>query len=363
MTPEHLAERGSVPFRMWRRLFLRAARGLNDSSRWYSTYQMRPKAASDFGVKPEAALDIPSMGIAMQGPIFEPHDFSLETMRLYRQAMPDAVLVLATWTGTDEALLAPFRAIGVEIVLCDRPDDVGLWNINLQITSARAAVKKAAELGAEWIMKARTDQRIYSERFASYLVSLARQFPPVSGFDQRHRIIGVGHGSLKFAPYHVTDQTVFGHRDDMLRYWDIENRSSAPPAHWPTEVPRIYAEIPIGEQCRLGAAETYFASQFLESLGRPLEWTIRDTWKAYRDHFIFVDYASVDFFWGKVSGSNNRELALEYGTLNNRREMSFPEWFLLFTGTLPLEAADAYEDVLNTCFTQPVPNSGGTGGS
>ena len=328
---------------------------LNEKSDYYTTYRRRPKSAEGVGTWTERELQTDNAAVVMQGPPYEPDDFTLETLKLYARHMPNARLILSTWRDTSPAILDPIRRLGVDVVLNDKPDTPGLFNINMQLVTAAAGVRRAVEQGAEWILKTRTDQRLYQESFMSMLVSMAKTFPVASSYEQRFRIIGVGQGSLKYAPYHVTDQTLLGHAEDMLKYWDVPLKLDDPPAHWPEDLGEVFHQVPVGELCRLGAAESRLAAGFLERLGRPLTWTLVDHWKALRDHFCFVDHGMVDLYWVKAQTYTlGVAHARELEETTNRKEVGFGEWMLLYSGQLPPEAATRYEDALQRCFVERI---------
>lgn len=337
-----------------RRLMNSVIDWLNQRSDTYTTYRERPKFAADVRTQRDRPMNVEKMAIVMQGPLPVPDNFTYETFAIYRRHMPDVQLILSTWADTPEEHLAPLRDLGVELVLCDKPDVPGLFNINMQLVSASAGIRKAADDGAVWVMKTRVDQRLYSPNVMAELAAMAKTLPATGGFDQQYRIFGVGCGSLKYAPYHVTDQTVFGHADDMVKYWTPPPRVGEAPAHFPKTLHEIYHQIPIGEQCRETAPESYIASQYLSRIGRNLEWTIQDTWAAYRDCFCFVDYQSTDFFWQKVQTANRLELMHAYDMVWTRDEMTFAHWVLLYSGVLKPAAAERYEGALDQLFMSEI---------
>lgn len=336
------------------RLLDSAVRWLNSNSDQYTTYRQRPKYADTVGTLGDEPMDVGPMAIVMQGPLPVPDNFTYETFAIYRRHMPDVRLILSTWADIPEEHLAPLRDLGVEIVLNDQPDDPGLFNINMQLVSAGAGVRKAVEDGAEWVLKTRVDQRLYNPNVMAELATMAKAFPATGGFAQKYRIFGIGYGSLKYAPYHVTDQTVFGHAEDMLTYWTPPLRHDKAPAHFPATAHDIYNQVPIGEEVRFAAPETYLATQFLTRIGRDLDWTIKDTWAAYRDCFCFVDYQSTDFFWQKTQLWTRLELLHRYDVIWTRHEMTFAHWMLLYVGTLEPEAAARYEIALDQLFMSPI---------
>ncbi len=338
-----------------------AQRALDSSIRWlnkrsdqYTTYRQRPKFADAIGTRGDRPLDVEPMAIVMQGPLPVPDNFTYETFAIYRRHMPDVRLILSTWADTPEEHLDPLRNLGVEVVLCEKPDVAGLFNINMQLASAGAGIKKAVEGGAVWVLKTRVDQRLYNPNVMAELAAMAKAFPASGGFEQKYRIFGIGYGSLKYAPYHVTDQTVFGHAEDMLKYWTPPLRQDQAPSHFPLSSHDIYTQVPIGEEVRFAAPESYIATQYLTRIGRDLDWTIQDSWAAFRDCFCFVDYQSTDFFWQKTQTWTRLELLHRYDVIWTRHEMTFGHWMLLYSGMLSPEAAERYEGALDQLFMSPI---------
>ncbi len=328
---------------------------LNTGSSDYYTFNARPKFASDVGLWSDAELAVNGFAIVMQGPVYEKYDFSLETLRIYRRLMPSATLIVSTWEDTPESQLAPIRREGVEIVLSSAPLYPGILNINMQLESARAGIRHAISAGASWVVKTRTDQRMFAPNLPAYLVALAKAFPVKGTWPQRYRIFGLGMGTLKYGLYHLTDQTVFGCADDMLRYWSPPYREDQPRADWPTDPEERFVSVPVVEHYRLIAPESYFASQYLTSIGRSLEWTISDSWAAFRDHFGVVDFSSTDFYWIKNQLFSLREDDRRYFSIDNRLTLDFKEWLLLYSGALSPDAAKHATPSLRGCFYDDVP--------
>ncbi|MFV0245145.1 MAG: WavE lipopolysaccharide synthesis family protein [Qingshengfaniella sp.] len=330
----------------------------------FVTSRARPKAADQLGTGPANSplstapvLRCEPMAIFMQGPIAEEYDFTAETLKIYAAAMPGCRLILSTWRDTPAEHLDKITRLGVEVVLSDKPANPGLANVNMQITTAAAGIKRAVEKGATWVLKTRTDQRLYQPEVMGGLAALAKSLPPSgqAAATQKHRIFGIGQGSLKFGLYHLSDQTIFGHADDMLAYWTPPLKDENPPSHWPEDRGKIYLEVPIGDQCRYGAPECYLASRFLMHQGRQVDWTLADSWAAFRDHFGTVDYGSTDFYWVKGQSITLWENTTTYRKISNRKEMTFLDWMQIYAGHLRPEDANAYEAVLQENFQPFVP--------
>lgn len=322
----------------------------------FLTIRSRPKRSDEIGFSAissprystQPVLRQDKSAIVIQGPIWTGDDFTANTVRLYRDAMPNCAIILSTWKDTPHTQLSPLAELGIDIVLSEKPDQPGPFNVNLQITSASAGMKRAKSLGAEWVLKTRTDQRIHHPTFMSGLISLAQLLPPSGQAiqTQKHRIFGVGQGNLKFVPYHLGDQSVFGHVDDMITYWSPPYREGPLPEGFPSDSQSMFLELPIGDLCRHATPETYFASRFLESQGRHLEWTIADSWAAFRDHFGIVDQWSTDFYWVKYQSLTMRDGYGSYAKLTNAKELTFLEWAEIRSGALLPEAAEPYESML-----------------
>ena len=331
----------------------------------FLTFKARPKFVDMMGVGPFKSPRLftgtseksEPTAIVLQGPIAHEEDFTAETCRIYAETMPDCQLILSTWKDTPEEELDVIRRLGVDVVVCEKPTLPGLFNVNMQIASAAAGVKHAVDCGAQWVLKSRTDHRLYFPESLTSLVAMAKSLPPTGDAAalQRYRIFGIGLGNLKFGPYHVTDQTVFGHADDMLAYWKPALREDSGLSHWPKDITRIYMEVPLGELCRYGTPECYLASRFLEHLGRPVEWTLADSWAAFRDHFGCVDHSMVDLYWHKSQSRTLLEDATLYGSITNRKELTFLDWMQIHSGQLRPEDAVDYEHVLEEPFTPLVP--------
>lgn len=340
--------------RIFDRISRKAVEWQNDRGQSFLTLHSRPRYAAEVGTFPEPGIAPPRVAVVMQGPPYAGHDFTLETLRLYVRQMPGTHLILSTWQDTDPGLLAQARDLGVTVLLNEKPAYAGLFNVNMQIVTAAAGVRRAVADGAEWIVKTRTDQRLHAPDILSFLVSLAQTFPVAGGTAQQFRILGLGLGTLKYAPYHVTDQTLFGSASDMLAYWTPALRENEAREGWPTNSREIFTSLSAAEICRHAAPESYLASQFLERMGRRLDWTIADSWAAYRDCFCFVDPSTSDLYWVKTQTYSQREHAISYQALTNRTEMGFRDWLLLHSGAFGPRDAGRYEDALLTRFGSPV---------
>jgi hypothetical protein len=94
--------------------------------------------------------------------------------------------------------------------------------------------------------------------------------------------------------YGLSDMLMYGHIDDMLLFWNISldtrkfnsndknlaNSSLRNFAHW-----RI--------------CEVFLTTEFLNKVGQKLQWTLKDSWEMFANHFCIIDKESLDLYWGK----------------------------------------------------------------
>jgi hypothetical protein len=338
---ESLAAR-TVPAWVWEKWYRFGMRVANRCGDRFVTHHTRPKFARDVGTWSDPVVAAEPFAVVMQGPVAA-DGFTLETLRTYARLMPHARRILSTWDDADPKLLDPIRGAGVEVVLSPKPPDPGTLNVNLQIVSAGAGVRRAVECGAEWVLKTRTDQRLYAPNVPEFLVSLARAFPVAPGFQQRYRVIGLGKGSQKFLPYCLSDQTVFGHAGDMLLFWTPHPRSDSHPPGYRD----VYRDI-----CRYHAPEAYLTSQFLRRLGRAIDWSLRDSWAAFADHFCVADVGTTDLFWPKYARAS--EYDRRYDAIESNQELDFREWLILYTARANKQWHTEYDRVMELSHRVPL---------
>lgn len=304
--------------KVWGKLGRLAQRVLNRRGPAFVSVHARPKHAAGVGTWPDPLVVRPRVAVVVQGPLVVDDDFTLETVRLYRRLFAPHPVIVSTWEGEPAPLVRAVRLAGAEVVQGPRPDDPGPLNVNLQLASTRTGIAKAREVGAEYVLKTRTDQRIYAPNVAEFLVNLVHAFPVAPGFRQRHRVVSCGRSSQKFGLYHVSDQLLFGHVDDITLYFAAPPRASGLPAGFRDVVRDI---------CRHKSPESYLASTFLAAVGRPVGWTLADSWDAIADHFCIADSAAIDVYWPKYGPHVEHDT--RYGTVTSSELLDFREWLAL----------------------------------
>ncbi|MDV6032671.1 MAG: hypothetical protein F9B45_21815 [Phycisphaera sp. RhM] len=272
--------------------------------------------------RPPAVSDGEKTGIVMQGPVIDEDELTLGTLRLYRQTMPAAVPILSTWRGLSDENRDRIEALGVNIVESDPPKCRGPQNLNLQIASTAQGMRYAQSLGCTHVLKTRTDTRVHASDADQFCRGLLMQFPIAEDAGQVERIAVLDFATRLFMPYHPSDIMMFGHIDDMLRYWN----------------PELYGEkVTSGHETQFGRLvrqplpEMMLCKRFLRSTGTTLLGTVAHWWQILAQRFVVVDRTSMDHFWIKEYGSGYHPNQAQWDR-TNMAICHFPQWLQMHLG-------------------------------
>lgn len=288
----------------------------------FITTHARPMRSIDIGTWSDKLQTNPKVAIVLQGNLVQDENFTLETIRMYKKHFANTILIVSTHTDADVTLIQQLRDEGAITTQCERPSGRGLGNVNLQVVTAIAGIKLAKELGAEYVYKTRTDQRMYAVNIHEFFLNLLHTFPVVAGYTQKYRIIASGFLSLKYVPYLITDMFQFGHIDDMLAFWDapVDTRTAV-----------VKPVLTVADAIEARIAESYLVTEYLKRLGRNTSGTIADSWQVYADHFCIVDRETLDLFWYKYDFYHEYQKK-DYAGVSNSQLLNFAEWFNLYSG-------------------------------
>ena len=290
---------------------------------YFLTFHLRPKKAERINIVSDKLILYPKTAMVVQGPIVYNQDFTLETLKIYKKYFPQAIIILSTWDYEDREYIDKIKNEGIEIILNKPPVAKGTCNINFQIVSSISGIKKAKELGVEYVLKTRTDQRIYNPNSLEFLFNVIEKFLPTGSFKQSRRIISVSLNSFKYRMYGLSDMNLFGQIDDMINYWDVKLDENG----------KGFADL------KIGVSELYLSTRFLKKVGREIKWTLEDSWQAFADNFCVVDASSLDLYWYKYARMKEYKY-LKYAEMKNDQEMTFLEWFNLYSNLQNKEKVD-----------------------
>lgn len=287
----------------------------------FFTYHLRPKYAKNFNLWSDKIKNESKTAIIIQGPIVKDYDFTLETIKIYKKLFQEQIIILSIWEDEDMGEIAKIKQEGVEVILNKRPAFYGQQNINLQIVSSFAGAKRAKDLGAEYAIKTRTDQRIYAPNSLDFLRNILEVFPLRGDSVQKKRIVGVSLNSYKYRPYGLSDMTIYGQIDDFILYWSIKLDGRI----FPNET-LIHT---MGEFANARICEAYLVTEFVKKLGHTPKTTIADSWDVFAKYFCVVDQISLDLYWYKYTRHIEHK-TLEYKSILSSQTMTFSEWLNLY---------------------------------
>lgn len=286
------------------------------SSKYFFSVIKREKYSYHINAHPDVGTFNHKVSIVMQGPIIEKKEFTFETLKLYRKRYPNVKLILSTWDNYDKSLISKFTEIGVEVILNSMPDYFGISNINLQIKSTKAGIFRAKELGFEYCLKTRTDQRIYKHDFILFFMSILSSFK-IDHKYLKERLITMSMNTFKYRLYGITDMLMFGNIDDMILYWDVkfDNR----------KFNEVDQGISVYDFSKARLCEVYFSTEFLKKIKFKIDFTIKNYWKSVANFFFVVDTLSIDIFWFKYNRLNERRKYQNEKRKSNE-EFYFSDW-------------------------------------
>lgn len=284
----------------------------------FFTMHLRPKRAD--GISLFIPENYSNVGIVIQGPLNHKDNFTLETVRLYKKYYPQTPIIVSTWDSEREEDL---KRIQCECELCVSHFDKEEGNY--QRTTSLAGIARARELGCEYIMKTRTDQRLYASQILSFLIKLIGDFPVKLNCAAKGRLVACELSTFSNRQYNISDMFIFGKSDDVLRYFSCpldrrgDNGYDKLVFHDFLQFQADYSKLRIGE--------IWFASHYIESLGFELKWTFDDSDYYRNELFIIVDNAMLELYWPKY-GSVNEHRWKTYTKQDSYHPVTFKEWYM-----------------------------------
>lgn len=280
----------------------------------FCTYKLRPKNADAVVTSDIKSLtNYSEFAIVLQGLIETRNDFTFQSVLYYQKLYPGAYIIVSSWDYTDEKLVERFKAIGCDVVLSKDIPICGTGNVNYQICTSLAGIRRAKELGATYVLKNRSDLRLYKDGTLNYMKGLLVNYPVKNNniYGLKGRIITQGgNPGQMFIPYWLQDFMYFGYTDDLLNLFDIEFSKQA--IHSTPKYLREKYEIVTGDTLREEQTpEIYIVKSFLEKY-ECLPYSVSHFWQLVKEIFLFVDPDTVGSFWGKYDIFNMGWFQCEY---------------------------------------------------
>ena len=171
------------------------------------------------------SYDIDDTAIVIQGPLEYKDNYTLSTVRLYREWYPNVPIIISTWKNeVTDAFRDSCKQYSVIILENNFPKESGVSHVNYQIESSLKGIGYVKNhTSSKYVLKCRTDQRINRTDFLIYLRNLLNTFPP-NGNKLNERIILFG--TDKWIPFYSCDFFYFGTVEDVRKIFDIPLQSN-----------------------------------------------------------------------------------------------------------------------------------------
>lgn len=167
--------------------------------------------------------------------------------------------------------------------------------------------RRAKELGAKYVLKNRSDLRIYKEFSFEYLKSLLDAYPVLgTKVPLKGRIVTfVGATGQLFLPYWLQDFLYFGHTDDIINLFSIE-QNECDIANAPAYFKREYKYCTGEDMCREVVPEIYITKMFLSKY-MDIDDSVKGFWDSIKNYFMIVDWDDLSAVLFKYDSYNRND--------------------------------------------------------
>ncbi len=262
-----------------------------------------------------------NFAILLQGPFISKNDFTIETLKLYRYLYPNIIIVFSTWGGSvtkhkDKILL---ERLNISILENEYPQNSGVSNVNYQIQTTLEGLKYLKRLGVKYVLKSRSDQRIYNSfDFLTYMRLLQKAYPISDKTIQNRLVICSLNGFIERL-YGVSDMFMFGEIEDMFVYWEVPFDNS-------TYKDMKYIDPKYFIKNFL--AEGYFLKYFFTKVNFKAIWTVSDSMRFLNDYFVIIDKEQLNIFWYKYNRFFESINIYSKKDFEHRKRFTFAIWLL-----------------------------------
>jgi hypothetical protein len=174
----------------------------------------------------QGAVERNNISFVFQGPVGHRGGNLASNIINTKNVFPDAEFILSTWQGADETVFDQFD----KVILNKDPGTVFIEpvtgypnNILRQVVSTVSGLKAASR---KYAVKIRTDFSIANHRFLENWSSFSPANPEAMIFSKPVAILSLGCNdpTRRNDLFHCSDFFYFGLLEDLLLYWDVEER-------------------------------------------------------------------------------------------------------------------------------------------
>lgn len=295
------------------------------SKKSFLTYHIRPKKTDnliDDSIRIKNRLG--KVGIVIQGPLKLEDNFTYETIKYYKKIYKDCEIILSTWNDENKEEIEKIKKLGVNVIENEKPQHGGYANLNYQIVSTRNGIKFAIAKECQYILKTRTDVRIYEAEIDKFLISLLEIFPTKNKF-QNKRVITI---DINMNQYYLcmSDIFQFGTTEEMDKVWDIPLYSEEITIK---KFNKLIENLNFEEENKLLSSERFILKNYIEKLGINYEVSLKNYYKILKENFIVIDTGMINMFWYKYNRDEyqNRK---DYSRKILDSYINFSDWVTIY---------------------------------
>jgi len=295
-------------------------------SGYYFTYKLHKKKVS----KKSKSLSLNNFAIVIQGPNVLNSNFTLETLRYYSTQYPKSPIIFSSWEHDINIIKKYKLNKNIHLVTNETPSYSGIRNINLQSYSTKNAILYAKKLKCKYVLKTRSDTRVYFNDFQNHLINLIKFYKLKKNFreKQKARIVSTNF-TLRYRMYAPSDLIMFGHIDDLYDYFNVLTSE---------RVEKNFFELIKKSKFKSKShffyddfftPEQYFFCNFFKKKNLKLKWTVDDYLKKISENFIIIDNQTLNIYWKKSNRVDN-SFSDTPNVTNSSLSFNFVDWLEYF---------------------------------
>lgn len=316
---------------------------VEEESNCYITYDLYPKMAEDYNDwLYYSGKDTKKSCILMTGQPRLEENFTLETVRFYGKCYPGITVIVSTWEGEDDETISSLeKEKNCVLVLTPMPKESGDGSINYQRVAGLEGVKKAKELGFQYVLKTRSDTRVTMPGVIDELTDLIERYPLEENAGegkQSERIILFN--AYLLLPFMESQMFYFGGVDDLIvLFSDVSMAVKRHETYSANEF--IAKEYTYSDMFANGNILSDFAKYFFSEMGVNVQCKIDCWWKTLGERTICLplsylrplwvkydyNHEQSDFMWlyrRKIMGSAGMDNTMvNFGMWNDMRKEIF----------------------------------------
>lgn len=291
------------------------------SSTEFITYNLRPKKSDSFNFSTSKRINQKDLGLIIQGPTKGYENFIYETIKIYKKNFKGAKIVLSTWDDINKLFLKEVKKLNVKIIISSYKKNM-FQGFDHQIQTTTSAISFLKNK-TKYILKTRTDCRIYSPNCFEYLLSLIKTFPLKNNIkNQKQRIVFSSLVTPKFRVYGATDILVFGTSSDINKYFPKEFFHESCKKYKLGKFPKTFKGT-------LLTGEIMLCAKYLIKKNIRLKWNLDHWCQMLKNYFIVADHNEIDLFWKKYAYENEGRFSLNFKK-QTRRIITFGDWLNIY---------------------------------